>query len=70
MIMHPVISNIISAIGYDEHSLSLVIVFNDGCAYEYDSVPAIIVNQLLASPSKGRFYNQFIKGRFNQLRIR
>ncbi len=69
MNMVPVASTSIEAIGYDPKSQVLRIAFRTGGLYEYHEVPQDIAASLIHAPSKGRFYAQWIKGRFNPLRI-
>lgn len=57
----------IAAAGYEGERL--VIAFRNGGTYAYTGVPAAIAAQLLAAPSKGRYYQSFIRGRFPSVRI-
>ena len=38
--------------------------FSRGAVYEYFSVPLTVYEALLAAPSKGRYFNQAIRGGF------
>lgn len=69
MQMIPVSSSSILAIGYDVSFGILRISFRNGGIYDYHGVPGSIARQFLSAPSKGKFYGQFIKGRFNPHRI-
>lgn len=69
MDMLPVISSSIAFIGYDSPSNILRISFRNGGTYDYHGVSDDIAKQFLSAPSKGGYYAQFIKGRFNQQRI-
>lgn len=60
MQLHDVDSSMMNAIGYDEASQTLVIVFNSGKTYEYSDVPADVFQGLLKSESKGRFFRNEI----------
>lgn len=62
-------SKAIHAIGYDQERLLLEIVFNSGGIYRYAHVPPQIFLKFLHSPSKGRFFQQHIRGVFAAHRI-
>lgn len=64
-----VTSSAIVAINYNSDTLILRITFKDNSIYDYYEVPEIIAQQFLNAPSKGKYYAQYIKGRFNQQRI-
>lgn len=53
-------SNIVSA-GYDSGSETLEIEFKDGAVYQYYNVNAHLYEQFQAAPSKGQFFNAYIK---------
>lgn len=57
----PVQSSNLSSIGYDPASRLLEIEFHSGKAYQYPNVPAHVYQALMAAPSKGKFFSQFIK---------
>lgn len=57
-------SRAIRAVGYDPGSRRMKIVFAAGHDYDFCAVPPRVYENLLASPSKGRFYNEHIKGRY------
>jgi hypothetical protein len=61
--MEFVSSNIQSG-DYDEASKTLLITFNTGRRYEHYGVPQELWEALKDAGSKGRFYSQFIKGKF------
>lgn len=65
MQLHDVESSMMKAIGYDESSKTLVIVFKSGKTYEYADVPAEVVQAFLASDSKGRFFHAEIDGSYD-----
>lgn len=62
-------STSIAFIGYEPETLTLRIVFREGGTYDYHGVPEMVYQQFISSPSKGKYYVHWIKGRFNQLRI-
>ena len=57
----PVSSSDIRSVGYDSDSLMLEVEFLSGAVYQYANVPAAVYHGLLAAPSKGRYFNQFIR---------
>jgi hypothetical protein len=61
MQMIPVSSSNLSAIGYDDHTSTLRIEFNNGTAYEYYDVPSKIFDGLMSAGSKGQYFDQFVK---------
>lgn len=64
MQMIPVSSSAIRAIGYDPSTRRMKITFAQGHTYDYCGVPEDIFKGLLHSGSKGAFYNQYIKDRY------
>ena len=64
MNMIPVISSAISAIGYDSQTRKMKITFTQGHTYDFCSVPASVFEGLKQSSSKGTYYNDQIKGRY------
>lgn len=63
---HPVESTVIEAIGY---SRVLEIRFESGQVYQYYDVPDDIFDAMLNAPSKGKFFNQNIRGKFRYREI-
>ena len=57
-------STVISKFFYDEDSHILKIVFVSGMIYEYKNVPVKVYEAMKASGSKGIYFNQHIKGKF------
>lgn len=51
-------------LGFEYDSGNLTIFFRDGGRYVYHNVPQEVFEQFKNSPSKGKFYNQYIKGRY------
>lgn len=60
--MIPIDSSLIKALAYDEANQQLTVVFQKGGTYVYSEVPGRLVDWLLASSSKGRFFLKEIKG--------
>lgn len=61
--MHPVISSDIKAIGYNPKKSLLVIDFKNNRRYSYTPITQEIFNNLMASESKGQYFNQHIKNK-------
>lgn len=57
-------STTLSAIAYDETEELLVLQFYSRVVYQYNGVPAAVHEALLEAPSKGRYFNEVIRGRF------
>jgi hypothetical protein len=66
-------SGFITDVGYDSMSESLRVSFqqdgNKTASYSYGSVPRNIADGLLAAPSKGKYFNSNIRGRFPATRV-
>lgn len=54
-------SSVISAVG---HTRVLEIEFESGRVYQYFNVPEDIYHAMLDSESKGKYFNQHIRGKF------
>lgn len=61
----PVKSSNISAIGYDANSQTMEIEFRGGGVYRYSGIPPALHRALFTSPSKGKFFADFIKPRYD-----
>lgn len=64
MEMIPVSSSAITAIGYDAETMRMRVRFTQGHAYDFCRVPAEIFQAFLNSYSKGGFYNDHIRDRY------
>jgi hypothetical protein len=60
----PVTSRALRSVGYNEQSSVLEIEFQNGTVYEFFDVPKVVHESLLAAPSIGRFFDAWIKPRF------
>ena len=60
-------SSVIRAVG---HTRVLEVEFESGRVYQYYDVPENIYNEILASDSKGRYFNQHIRGKFPYQEVR
>lgn len=65
ILMVPVDSSNIAAIGYDPLQQVLQVDFHHGGRYRYLDVPSHIFDEFQEAPSKGRFLNYEIKGEFD-----
>ena len=57
-------STTLATVAYDETCELLELEFCSRAVYQYFGVPAMIHEALLSAPSKGRFFNDVIRGRF------
>ena len=64
MLVTAVESTTLSAVAYDEFKEMLRLQFCSGARYEYVDVPAAVHASLLSASSKGRYFNQVIRGRY------
>jgi hypothetical protein len=62
IILYPVDSSMLGAVGYDSRAQTLLVLFNTGRAYVYYDVPLNTYLGLISAESKGRYMNQFIIG--------
>jgi hypothetical protein len=64
MEMIRVSSSAISAIGYDASTMRMKINFVQGHTYDYCRVPESVYKGLLSARSKGSYYNDHIRDRY------
>jgi hypothetical protein len=62
-------STTLATLVYDEAREVLQLEFRSRAIYQYWGVPRLVHEALLRAPSKGRFFNQAIRGRFPFCRI-
>ena len=67
--MLSVASTMASAIGYDSENEVLQIEFNSGAVYQYSDIDEDTFEDLYSSDAVGRYYNQYIKGKYQSQRI-
>lgn len=65
----PVESSSLTSVGYDESSDLLQLEFVSRAVYCYFAVPAAVHEALLAATSKGRYFNQAIRGQYRFVRV-
>jgi KTSC domain len=63
-------STTLAAVAYDETQKLLQLEFCSQAVYLYFGVPAAMHQALLGAPSKGKYFNQTIRGRFPFRRVR
>ena len=63
----PVESSMIDSIGYEKNVLEVR--FCNGGLYQYLDVPEPVLAELMRAGSKGRFFNQHVRGRYPALRL-
>jgi hypothetical protein len=64
MLVATVESTTLATVAYDETSQALQLEFCSRAVYLYFDVPAAVHQALLGAPSKGRYFNHAIRGRF------
>lgn len=69
MFMMSVSSGNLDSAGYDECLKILHIQFNNGSLYEYYDVPKNIYLGLITASSAGKYFAEYIKGKYNYSRI-
>jgi hypothetical protein len=57
-------SSNIKSVGYDQTSNTLEIEFNNGRTYQYFEVPNQIYLSLIEAASKGKYFHNSVKSRF------
>ena len=57
-------STTLATVGYDENLKLLQLEFCSRAVYLYFGVPAAVHQALLGAPSKGRLFNETIRGRY------
>ncbi|MET3807502.1 hypothetical protein ABIB25_004528 [Nakamurella sp. UYEF19] len=60
----PVSGSTVASIGYDPSTAVLQLEFVSGDVYSYFLVPASVHRALMGSPSKGRFFGEHIRDRY------
>ena len=61
-------STTLAALAYDEAHETLQLEFRSRAIYRYFGVPARVYEALLAAPSKGKYFNRTIRGKFRYSR--
>jgi hypothetical protein len=63
-------SSAIANITYDEQTRNMSVVFKDGRSYAYSMVPSATHRAFMVSQSKGKYFNSYIRKKFNERKIR
>ena len=61
-------STTLASATYNHRQNQLQVVFRDGSRYTYSTVAPAIFHDPVTSPSKGKFFNQYIRDRFSYAR--
>jgi hypothetical protein len=67
--MPPVSSSAIQRVEYDRETASLFVIFADGDSYAYLHVPEPVHQAFMLAPSKGRFFAQAVRERYECRRL-
>lgn len=62
-------STTLGSAGHDNQAAVLELQFRNGAVYQYSLVPRQVYRDLLRAESKGRYFNQSIRGRYPYRRI-
>lgn len=66
----PVESTSLASIGYDRATKLLEIEFRSGAVYRYLAVPEAVHRAFMTADSKGRYFAQHVRGRYDFQRVR
>lgn len=58
----PVQSSALASIGYDAETRTLEVEFSSGTVYRYFRVPATVAEGLCKAQSRGRYFDQVVRG--------
>lgn len=64
MTLETVESDVIHAVGYDDETSVLEIIFNSGAIYHYRNVPRQVFEELMEAESKGSYFQNNIRDEF------
>lgn len=62
-------SSILAAVAYDPAERRLRIRFRTGAIFDYDGVPPVVYDELLAAPSKGAYFAEYIRPEYSYRRV-
>ncbi|SRR5581483_263214 len=62
-------SEAIRSIGYHHKTKTMEVQFHSGDTYRYANVPPAVFNAFLAADSKGRFFQEQIRGRYDYWKV-
>jgi hypothetical protein len=63
-------SSSLRSLGYDPRSQTLEIEFHSGSVYQYFGVPRTVLEEMLAQPSLGTYFNAEIRDVYQCARVR
>jgi KTSC domain-containing protein len=63
-------STALASVGYSKRLHALEIEFRNGAIYRYLDVEAPVYHDLMMAPSKARFYDENIRGKYRRLHAR
>ena len=66
----PVESSSLVSIAFDREARALEIEFRSGASYRYLAVPPAVFEELKKASSKGRYFAQFIRGKYEFQRLK
>jgi hypothetical protein len=66
----PLASSLLDAVAYDAAGKRLRIRFRSGAVFEYDAVRPVVYDELLAAPSKGGYFSEYIRPDYLYRRVR
>lgn len=62
-------SSLVEAFGYDMKKADLYLKFVNGTEYVYQMVPFLLFANMVNAQSRGKYYNDYIKGKYDVIRI-
>jgi hypothetical protein len=62
-------SSNLAGFGYDPSSQTLTVQFKNNSKYNYFNVPENVFNEMKNASSKGKFFNQNIKGVYSESKV-
>jgi lysyl-tRNA synthetase, class II len=62
-------STVLASISYDDPNQLLLVEFRGGALYCYFRVPLSVHEGLLAAPSKGAYFNRYVRPQFSFTRL-
>lgn len=65
-----VVSSNLKSIGYDEKNQILEVEFRNATIYQYKDVPVTVLDELMTAESKGKYFHDKIRERFEFTKIR
>jgi KTSC domain len=66
----PVESSSLVSIGFDRKARALEVEFRSGARYRYLAVPPTVFEEMKKASSKGRYFAQFIRGKYEFQRLK